>query len=62
MRIGVIGAGPAGLCAVKRSLEFGCEVIAFEQSEKIGGTWNLTEIITDKNGLDVHSSMYEGCE
>src|SRR5690349_2515718 len=61
MRIGVIGAGPIGLCAIKYSLSFGCEVIAFEQSDKIGGTWVLTDgSETDKNGLPVHSSMYEG--
>lgn len=61
MKIGVIGAGPAGLCAIKQALSFGCEVIAFEQSDKIGGTWNYTdETDKDKYGLDVHSSMYVG--
>lgn len=61
MKIGVIGAGPAGLCAIKQALSFGCDVVAFEQTDKIGGTWNYTdEVEKDKNGLDVHSSMYEG--
>lgn len=61
MRVGVIGAGPAGLCAIKQCLLFDCEVMAFEQTDQIGGTWNYTdEIDKDKNGLDVHSSMYQG--
>lgn len=61
MKVGVIGAGPAGLCAIKHSLSFGCEVMAFEQCDKIGGTWVYTdEVDKDKNGLDVHSSMYQG--
>ena len=61
MKVGVVGAGPAGLCAIRQSLLFDCEVIAFEQTDKIGGTWNYTdETNKDKNGLDVHSSMYQG--
>lgn len=61
MRIGVIGAGAAGLCAIKQALSFGCEVIAFEQSDGIGGTWVYTEQTgKDKFGNDVHSSMYKG--
>lgn len=61
MRIGVVGAGPAGLCAIRQALSFGCEVVAFEQGDKLGGTWNYTdETGKDKNGLDVHSSMYRG--
>lgn len=61
MKVGVIGAGPAGLCAIKHCIAFNCEVIAFEQSDQIGGTWNYTdEVEKDKNGVDVHSSMYQG--
>lgn len=60
MKIGVIGAGPSGLSAIKNCLSLGCEVIAFEQTNQIGGTWVLTEETEkDKNGLEVHSSMYE---
>lgn len=59
MKVGIVGAGCAGLVAVKQALSFGCEVIAFEQGDKIGGTWVYTE---GKNAhcLDVHSSMYSG--
>ena len=61
MKIGVIGAGAAGLCAIKHALSFGCEVVAFEQSDEIGGTWAYTdEIGKDKYGNDIHSSMYKG--
>lgn len=84
MKIGIVGAGPAGkflfvfffsffccqfrllnfstgLCAIKHSVAFNCEVIAFEQNDTLGGTWNYTdEIEHDKYGNDVHSSMYQG--
>lgn len=52
----VIGAGPAGLCAVKNCLNSGFKVIGFEKSEEVGGTW----IYTEKIGVEIHSSMYEG--
>lgn len=60
MKIAVIGAGAAGLVAIKHSIDFGCEVIAFEQNDKVGGTW----IYTDKTGknefdIDIHSGMYK---
>lgn len=59
MRIAVIGAGAAGLCAIRHALSFGCEVIAFEQSNKIGGTWVYTDKVgKDKYGNVIHSSMY----
>lgn len=57
----VIGAGTAGLTAIKQAINFGCEVTAFEQSDKIGGTWVFDEKTgKDKHGIDIHSSMYEG--
>lgn len=61
MRVGIIGAGAAGLCAIKHAIAFGCKATAFEQSDKIGGTWVYSdEIGTDKFGNDIHSSMYKG--
>jgi dimethylaniline monooxygenase (N-oxide forming) len=61
MRLCVIGAGTAGLTSIKQGLSFGCEVIAFEQSDRIGGTWVYDENIgKNKYGLDVHTSMYAG--
>ncbi|XP_070507386.1 senecionine N-oxygenase-like [Chironomus tepperi] len=60
IKLAVIGAGASGLCALKNAVDYGCEVVAFEQSKLVGGLWNYTDL-TDKDeyGLDVHSSMYE---
>lgn len=61
MKLVVIGAGAAGLCAAKYGIDFGYEVTVFEQTDRIGGTWNYTdEVGKDKHGLDVHTSMYQG--
>ena len=60
MKLCIVGAGVSGLCSIKRAIEYECEVIAFEQSAEIGGTWILREDIgKDKYGLNVHSSMYK---
>ncbi|XP_075155555.1 flavin-containing monooxygenase 1 [Haematobia irritans] len=60
-RIVIVGAGTAGLCAARRALECGFAVTIYEQTEDIGGTWVYTdEIGTNKYGIDVHSSMYQG--
>lgn len=57
----VIGAGTAGLAAARRILETGAQVIVFEQTDQLGGTWNYTDAIgKDKYGLDIHTSMYQG--
>lgn len=42
MKIGVIGAGFAGLSAVKVLRQFGHEVIVFEQAPDVGGVWSRT--------------------
>lgn len=61
VKVGVIGAGAAGLCAIRHALSFGCDVIAFEQSDTIGGTWVYNEANgKDKHGNHIHSSMYRG--
>lgn len=59
--IGVIGAGAAGLCSARHILaNQGMVPIVWEQSEKVGGTWNYTlQTGTDKHGLQIHSSMYQ---
>lgn len=38
--VAVIGAGPAGLCALKELRSVGLAVTAFEQSSTIGGVWS----------------------
>ncbi|XP_037025033.1 senecionine N-oxygenase-like [Bradysia coprophila] len=60
MKIAVIGAGAAGLAAIKHAIEINCDVIGFEQTDKVGGTWVYTPQ-TGKNefGIDIHSSMYQ---
>ena len=62
LRVGVIGAGAAGLVALRHLLarpeKF--HAIAFELSSCIGGTWVYTEKThRDENGEPVHSSMYK---
>ena len=42
MRIGVVGAGFAGLSAVKVLREFGHDVTAFEMCPDVGGVWSRT--------------------
>lgn len=63
MRVAVIGAGTAGLGAAKNCLQAGVDVVVFEQSTNVGGTWIYTDQ-TGKNefGLDVHTSMYRGLQ
>jgi cation diffusion facilitator CzcD-associated flavoprotein CzcO len=41
-RVGVVGAGPAGLVAAKYLLEAGFDVTVFEAEEDLGGQWNTT--------------------
>lgn len=63
MKVAVIGAGTAGICAAKHSLAHGCSVTVYEQAERVGGTWVYTDNIgSDNYGLDVHSSMYKGLQ
>ncbi|XP_053685201.1 senecionine N-oxygenase-like [Sabethes cyaneus] len=57
----IIGAGKAGIAAARRVLEAGGQVVLFEQTDQIGGTWNYTDAVgKDKYGLDIHTSMYQG--
>ena len=58
----VIGAGAAGLCAVKHLLEYNrrerpevkISPTVFEKSQTVGGLWNYEE------GDNPHSSIYRG--
>lgn len=63
MHIAVIGAGTAGLCAAKTAIQYGFDVTVFEQASQVGGTWVYSDAVgTDKYGLDVHTSMYQGLQ
>ncbi|KAK6166661.1 hypothetical protein SNE40_023301 [Patella caerulea] len=60
-RVAVIGAGAAGLCALRhlRAKPSIFQPVAFEIGEKVGGTWVYTDRQgKDENGLPIHSSMY----
>lgn len=60
MKICIVGAGASGLCAIRHSVAFNIDVTAFEQNDKVGGTWIYTDDIgKDKYGNEIHSSMYE---
>lgn len=60
LRIGVIGAGMAGLCVAKYATNFGHSVTIFEQCAEIGGTWIYREETgQDEYGLNIHTSMYD---
>lgn len=61
-RVAVIGAGAAGLCALRHLLARPktFHAVCFEKNLTEGGTWIYTEETgTDKNGLPVQSSMYK---
>lgn len=41
-RVAVIGAGAAGLAALKALLDAGCEAVAYEKRDRPGGLWTTT--------------------
>ena len=55
-RVGIIGAGPAGLCSAAQLLKLGYNNFkVFEKAGSIGGTWRYSENPYD----DRSSSMYQ---
>lgn len=58
MKVCIIGAGAAGLCAAHHCLIKNWKVIIFEKTDQIGGTWVYVENSSEKKG-SVHSSMYK---
>ncbi|CAL1541028.1 unnamed protein product [Lymnaea stagnalis] len=69
IRVAVVGAGAAGLCALRQLTSQGPSgsgdklqfvVTCLEKSPRVGGTWYYTNCIgKDEYGLQVHSSMYK---
>ncbi|KAJ8682282.1 hypothetical protein QAD02_018074 [Eretmocerus hayati] len=61
MRIAVIGAGAAGLAALRHcSSSTDVEVVGYEKSDQVGGTWvYVPHSGVDSHGLPIHSSMYD---
>uniref|UniRef100_A0A6A7G035 Flavin-containing monooxygenase n=1 Tax=Hirondellea gigas TaxID=1518452 RepID=A0A6A7G035_9CRUS len=60
-KVAIIGAGAAGLCALRHVLNTpGLTPIIWEKSNVVGGTWVYSDQIDkDDYGLPVHSSMYK---
>ncbi|XP_067633494.1 senecionine N-oxygenase-like isoform X2 [Eurosta solidaginis] len=59
-RVCIIGAGMAGLTALKNTLEHDLDAIAYERHTAIGGTWIYMERKEGDSEEDVFSSMYYG--
>ncbi|KAK2140224.1 hypothetical protein NP493_5897g00000 [Ridgeia piscesae] len=62
LRVAVIGAGAAGLCALRHltARPSAFTALGFEQTSNVGGTWVYTEDTgLDRNGLPIHSSVYK---
>ncbi|GBP83827.1 Senecionine N-oxygenase [Eumeta japonica] len=60
VKVCVIGAGAAGLCAARHLLAEGVDVVVLEQAAQLGGTWVYTENVGyDSFGLPIHTSMYK---
>lgn len=63
LKVVIIGAGVAGLCAARHAKQSGHEVTIYEQMSEIGGTWVYTDQTgVDEYGLRVHTSMYQGLQ
>lgn len=62
LRVAVVGAGAAGLCAAHHILSRGESFdlpVVFEQSARVGGTWYYEERVgTCDDGRPIHGSMY----
>lgn len=43
MRIAIVGAGPAGLAALRALTNAGLDAVAFERGNRVGGVWTLEE-------------------
>ena len=62
MRVVVIGAGAAGLCALRHLAEKPelYEPVAFEKIDTFGGTWVYSDKTDlDENGLIMYSNIYK---
>lgn len=60
LKVCVIGAGAAGLCAARHLLGSNFQAQVYEQSKVVGGTWVYTEATgIDDRGNPIHSSMYK---
>lgn len=59
LRVAVVGAGPAGLCAARHLIAEGIQAEVYEQCPDIGGTWVYTEETAGgPHIIPLHSSLY----
>ncbi|XP_046869719.1 flavin-containing monooxygenase FMO GS-OX-like 3 [Hypomesus transpacificus] len=62
LRVAVVGAGAAGLCAARHILsrpDIYAPPVVYELSKNVGGTWFYEERVGNyDNGIPIHSSMY----
>lgn len=60
LRVAVVGAGPAGLCAARHLVTRGFKAEVYEQCPDIGGTWVYSDEPTSGGGhpFPLHSSLY----
>ena len=59
-RIGIVGAGPAGLSAALVAAERGHQVTLFERDGQIGGQLNMARKVPGKDEFDGLVAYYEG--
>ncbi|XP_031618998.1 senecionine N-oxygenase-like [Contarinia nasturtii] len=60
LNIAVVGAGVSGLCSAKNALEQGHNVVVYEKSEALGGTWYYTNKTgKDEYGINIYTAMYQ---
>jgi cation diffusion facilitator CzcD-associated flavoprotein CzcO len=62
LRVCVIGAGAAGLAALRHltAQPHKFRATAYEQTDSVGGTWVYTDSVDkDSHGLPIHSSVYK---
>ncbi|KAL5543691.1 hypothetical protein UlMin_007475 [Ulmus minor] len=61
IRVAVIGAGVAGLCAARELQTEGHQVVVFEKLDRLGGTWVYDpNIESDPLGLDPNREIVNG--
>ncbi|XP_017771382.1 PREDICTED: senecionine N-oxygenase-like isoform X1 [Nicrophorus vespilloides] len=60
MRVGIIGAGAAGLTSAKHIIQGGHDCEVLELQEDLGGTWIYSDDVgADKYGFPIYSAMYQ---
>lgn len=51
-RIGVVGAGPAGMAFALTATERGHAVTLYDAAEEVGGQWNMAKVVPGKTEFD----------